>query len=115
MKKSIKHIALVVGATATLLLLGSAASDNTYKLGKSVEVLVSMLRGINLFYVDEVDPEKLLDAAAQGMTRILDPYTTYLPAESMDDVNTMTTGKYGGVGSLIRKNGEWVEIINWQL
>ena len=109
MKKSIKHIALVVGATATLLLLGSAASDNTYKLGKSVEVLVSMLRGINLFYVDEVDPEKLLDAAAQGMTRILDPYTTYLPAESMDDFNTMTTGKYGGVGSLIRKNGEWVE------
>ena len=109
MKKSIKHIALVVGATATLLLLGSAASDTTYKLGKSVEVLVSMLRGINLFYVDEVESDKLLEAAAHGMTRILDPYTTYLPAESMDDFTRMTTGKYGGVGSLIRQRGEWVE------
>ena len=40
-----------------------------------------------------------MDAAAQGMTRILDPYTTYLAPESMDDFERITTGKYGGVES----------------
>lgn len=110
MTKRLKHI-VVIGsvAVATLLLCSAASGDSTYKLGKSVEVLVNMLRGINIFYVDDVEPDKLMDAAAQGMTRILDPYTTYLPPESMDDFETMTTGKYGGVGSIIRQRGDWVE------
>ncbi|MBQ2247321.1 MAG: S41 family peptidase [Tidjanibacter sp.] len=108
MKRGVKYVvvALLLGAS---VLLGGAAKDNTYRLGKSVEVLVNMLRTINLFYVDEVEPEKIMNAAAEGMTKILDPYTTYLPAESMDDFEVMTTGKYGGVGSLIRLEGDYVE------
>ena len=109
MKKTFKHIITFGVVAVGALLLTSAASDSTYKLGKNVEILVNMLRNVSLFYVDEVDADKLTEAAAQGMSRLLDPYTTYLPSESMDDFATMTTGKYGGVGSLIRQKGEWVE------
>ena len=109
MKRTLRHIVAIGGIAVATLLLTSAAGDNTYKLGKSVEVLVNLLRNINLFYVDDVEPDKIMDAAAQGMTRTLDPYTTYLAPESMDDFERITTGKYGGVGSLIRQRGEWVE------
>ncbi|MBQ8271642.1 MAG: S41 family peptidase [Tidjanibacter sp.] len=99
----------VCGAVAACVLLGAAAGSNTHNLGKTVEILVNMLRTINLFYVDDVPSEKIVNAAAEGMTKILDPYTDYIPAEEMDDFATMTTGKYGGVGSLIRLAGDYVE------
>ncbi len=99
--------AVVVGG----LLLGSAAQSNTYNLGKNIEILVNLFRNLNLFYVDGVEPDKLMDAAAEGMTKVLDPYTTYLSAEKMEEFSTMTTGKYGGVGSMIRQRGEWVDFI----
>lgn len=108
MKKYLKYL-VVVAALGGCVLLGSSAKDNTYNLGKSVEMLVNLMRNINLFYVDDVAPEKLMEAAASGMNRILDPYSEYLPAESMEDFELRTTGKYGGVGSLIRLDGEWVE------
>lgn len=99
----------VCGAVAACVLLGAAAGSNTHNLGKTVEILVNMLRTINLFYVDDVPSDKIVNAAAEGMTKILDPYTDYIPAEEMDDFATMTTGKYGGVGSLIRLAGDYVE------
>lgn len=99
----------VCGAVAACVLLGAAASSNTHNLGKSVEILVNMLRTINLFYVDDVPSDKIMNAAAEGMTKILDPYTDYIPAEEMEAFTTLTTGKYGGVGSLIRLAGDYVE------
>lgn len=101
--------AVVVAGVAGCLLLGSAAKSNVYNLGKQVEILVNMMRTLNLFYVDNVEPEKIMDAAAEGMTKILDPYTEYFSPEEMESFDVMTTGKYGGVGSTIRIRGEYVE------
>ena len=108
MKKGLKY--LVVGvALAGCALLGSAAKDNVYNLGKNVEILVNMMRTINLFYVDDVDADKIMNAAAEGMSKILDPYTDYISPEEMKAFEVMTTGKYGGVGSIIRLRGDYVE------
>ena len=57
MKRTLRHIVAIGGIAVATLLLTSAAGDNTYKLGKSVEVLVNLLRNINLFYVDDVEPD----------------------------------------------------------
>lgn len=108
MRKSVRYTILAV-ALAGCLLLGSAAKNNVYNLGKNVEILVNMLRTINLFYVDDVESDKILKAAADGMSSILDPYSVYLPAEEMKDFEVMTTGKYGGVGSIVRQRGDYVE------
>ena len=75
-----------------------------------MEITVNMMRELSLNYVDPVDPDKLMEGAAEGMVRDLDPYTEFIPEEQMSDFELLTTGKYGGVGSLIRQKGDWVKI-----
>ena len=52
--------------------------------------------------------DQLMQDAAEGMTRNLDPYTEFLPEEQMSNFDLLTTGKYGGLGSLIRTKGDYV-------
>lgn len=106
--KGFKKIILGVVALFGVLVLTSAVVSDTFSLGKNIEILVNMFRNINLFYVDEVDSDKLLSDAAAGMTSNLDPYTTYLSPEDMINFTILTTGKYGGVGSVIREVDDWV-------
>lgn len=75
-----------------------------------METLVNMMRELSVYYVDEVDADRLMTDAAEGMVRRLDPYTVYMPEEEMTDFQFLTTGKYGGVGALIRKKGDGVVV-----
>ena len=61
-------------------------------------------------YVDPVDPDQMLKDAAEGMVSRLDPYTELIPESEMSDFEIMTTGKYGGMGAMIRKSGDYVMI-----
>lgn len=83
---------------------------NDFGLGRNMEIAVNMMRELSLYFVDEVDPDKLMEGAAQGMTAHLDPYTEYLSEADMEHFDLLTTGKYGGVGSLIRQRGDYVVI-----
>ncbi len=98
------------GLAAALLALGALtfAGRNDFGLGRNTEILVNLMRELSLNYVDEVSPDRLMQQAAAGMTRTLDPYTEFMPEEQMSDFELLTTGKYGGVGSLIRKKGDYV-------
>ena len=97
-----------------LLLVASAlficAKHDDFGLGRNMEIAVNLMRILSTEYVDEVKPDKLMLGAAQGMVRDLDPYTEFIPEEAMPDFEVMTTGKYGGVGSLIRQKGDYVII-----
>lgn len=88
---------------AVVGIVASAAPPDGFRMGRNMEILVNMLRDISLFYVDEVDPDKLLEDAAAGMASSLDPYTDYISEKDMVTFQLMTTGRYGGIGSLIRK------------
>jgi len=103
-RKYLLSAAGAVGAAALLVF----AAPNDFGLGRNMEIAVNMMRELSVSYVDPVDPDKLMLGAAQGMVRDLDPYTEFIPAEEMSDFEVMTTGKYGGVGSLIRKKGDRV-------
>jgi carboxyl-terminal processing protease len=102
--KRLSIIALII----TTLGCSIWATKSDFGLGRSMEILINMFRELSTTYVDEIDSEKLLNDAAAGMVRHLDPYTSYIPEEEMTDFDVMTTGKYGGVGSLIRQKGEYV-------
>lgn len=106
--KRIHKIALfgVLAALVGGLAIGAARND--FGLGRNMEILIRMMRELSTHYVDEIDPDKLMADAAAGMVRRLDPYTSYLPEEQMSDFDVMTTGKYGGVGSLIRQKEDYV-------
>ena len=87
-----------------------ASSNDDFKLVKSLEIYYSLFRELNLFYVDETNPEKLVENSIKGMLKELDPYTTYIPESDRENFNFMTTGQYGGIGSLIRRSGEYAII-----
>ena len=109
MKAYLKYFGGLVAAVSVVGTL-CFATRNDFGLGRNMEILINMMRELTLHYVDEVDPDELAKGAADGMMRSLDPYTVYMPEEETADLRLMTTGKYGGVGSLIRKRGDYVVI-----
>ena len=95
-----------------LLVAGTAifARRNDFGLGRTMEITVNMMRELALGYVDPIDADRLLEGAAAGMVSDLDPYTEFFSEEGMSDFEILTTGKYGGVGALIRQKDDWVRI-----
>ena len=69
---------------------------------KNLDIYCTLFRELNMFYVDETNPEDLVSTSIKSMLKSLDPYTTYIPESEMDDFNFQTTGEYGGIGSTIR-------------
>ena len=103
--KWIIGIILLVGVG----LVGFNNKDD-FKIAKSLEIYHSLFRELNIFYVEETNPEKLMETSIESMLNSLDPYTKYIPEKEMDDFKFMTTGDYGGIGALIRKEGDYAII-----
>lgn len=105
-----------VGAVAALSLLmaeGVVAqsperSRRDFSLGQSIEIMANMMREFESGHVEDVTAEELLKAAASGMVMATDPYSEYLSEDAMADFEILTTGRYAGVGSLIRKKGDYI-------
>lgn len=105
-KRITRYAALALLAGAVLLCTYGRRND--FGLGRNMEIAVNMMRELSVYFVDEVDPDKLMEGAAEGMVRHLDPYTEYMSEAEMNNFDLLTTGKYGGVGSLIRQKGDYV-------
>ena len=88
----------------------SFSESRDFKLVKNLEVFSNLFRELNYYYVDDPNPEKLIQTGINAMLKTLDPYTVYISEEDLDDFKFTTTGHYGGVGSLIRKKGDYILI-----
>ena len=86
-----------------IISLSAAAQSANFDLAKSLDVQNAILKQLAVNYVDSVQFGKLINTGINAMLSSLDPYTVYYPEEEEDDVQMMTTGIYGGVGSLIKK------------
>ena len=97
---------------AMIVITTAAIGDQDFKAGKGIELFYNVLRVVNLDYVDKVDNDKLLRKATDEMLNTLDPYTVFLDEKDMVEFKILTTGKYGGVGSLVKppKNGGYASI-----
>lgn len=73
-----------------------------FQIAKHMDIYFTLFRELNLFYVDDVAPEKLMETSIDAMLESLDPYTEYIPEREMEDFKFQTTGEYGGIGALIR-------------
>ncbi len=92
--------------------VGFLASQETrdFRIAKNLDIFLSLFRELNTFYVDEINPDRMIKSGIDNMLKTLDPYTVYYPESESDEVAFMTTGKYGGIGSLVRGGGEYVVI-----
>ena len=108
-KKIAKYTLLIVALTA-ILAVGIRATRNDFGLGRNMEIMINLMRTLSTQYVDEVDADKMMRDGAMGICSKLDPYTSFLSEEDVADFETLTTGRYGGIGAVIRKKGDYVII-----
>lgn len=100
-------ITIVLLALLSSTLFWSFKEGDDFKIAKSLDIFYSLFRDVNTYYVDETNPEKLIEISINAMLESLDPYTVYIPESEMDEFTFMTTGQYGGIGALIRnKDGQ---------
>ena len=107
-----KKIQLFIFLVALLLPLGLFAQEkqNNFEIAKSLDIYNSLLRELNLNYVDEITPGELNETAIKAMLEGLDPYTVFIPESDIENAKFMTTGEYGGIGAIIQYDGEFTRI-----
>lgn len=88
----------------------NSQTNNNFEISKSMDIYLSLFRELNLNYVDEIQPAQLNETAIKAMLEELDPYTVFIPESEIEDYKLMTTGEYGGIGSLIQQIGEFVYV-----
>ena len=76
--------------------------NHNFELSKQLNIFNTLVKEIDLFYVDTIMPEKVIKEGIDAMLSKLDPYTTYYNEEGSNELKMMITGKYAGIGSLIR-------------
>jgi carboxyl-terminal processing protease len=99
---------LLIAGISTGFLINQETRD--FRIGKNLDIFFSLFRELNTFYVDEINPDKVIKSGIDNMLKTLDPYTVYYPESEVDEFTFMTTGKYGGIGSLVRSSGDYVVI-----
>ena len=103
MKGNGKNIGILV---ASLLLGGiffgfKSNDDRNFQIVKSLDVFNSVFKELDMFYVDTIDPKEVIEYGIRAMLSKTDPYTDYYPEED-NTLKEMTTGKFGGIGSVVR-------------
>ena len=100
MKRKIFILLLIVATLPSIVV--KADEKHKFQLSRQISIINSIIKDLNLFYVDSIMPEILINKSIDAMLSNLDPYTLYYPANKADELKMMTTGKYAGIGSVIR-------------
>lgn len=82
--------------------------DKGFEISKNLEIFSTVYKNLQLNYVDDVEPGKLMKTAIDAMLSSLDPYTVYIPESEIEDVKMQLMGQYGGIGMLIHQRGNYV-------
>jgi len=109
MKRPLKILLVVMCA-----FVGVAAVNTDhgkyFEISKNIEIFTNLYKEINTYYVDDIDPAKLMRTGVDAMLESLDPYTNYISESEIEGFRYMTEGKYNGIGAQIRKTGDYVTI-----
>ena len=92
-----------------LLLLPAAATgqenkDHNFDVAKNMQLFNEIYGYLDLMYVDTLNADEVMGTAINSMLRSLDPYTVYYPEDKVKELRTMMTGRYVGIGAVIRQN-----------
>ena len=86
----------------SLPVMAQKDKDHEFKIAKNLDVFSSIYKGLDMLYVDTLDADTVIGNGIQAMLRSLDPYTEYYPESEVQKLKMMVTGKYAGIGALIR-------------
>jgi carboxyl-terminal processing protease len=103
-------IALITLSSAVVLFTASSFTDSYFEIAKNLDIFATLFKEVNIYYVDNTKPGELMKKAIDEMLETLDPYTNYIPESQLEDYKYQKTGEYGGIGSLIKKSGEFIMV-----
>ncbi len=105
---------IVIVAVLCGMTIGFKLADQDYffKISKSIDIFGKVYKEVAGNYVDEVDPEKFMEAGIDGMLGTLDPYTNFIDDTEGDEVELITSGKYGGIGVTIGMRDGYITILS---
>src|ERR1700722_11416635 len=107
MKRS-KKLLVIVCIVAVAFIPLALTNSSYFEITKNLDVFTTLYKELNTYYVDTLNPEKLMHAGINQMLDGLDPYTDFIPESELDDYRTQTTGQYGGIGAIIGPRGDYV-------
>ncbi|MDR2065951.1 MAG: S41 family peptidase [Prevotellaceae bacterium] len=111
MSKKIKNIVIsTIIVLACVCFTASSPSDN-FKIIKNLDIFFSVFRELNLLYVDDIDADKIVKSGIEGMLNELDPYTTFLSEEDIEEFDLATTGEYSGIGAIVGVKNNYIQIV----
>jgi carboxyl-terminal processing protease len=92
---------LIVVVLSTTAFAFRSPAEKYFDIAKSLDIYATLFKEVNAYYVDEIEPQKLVRKSIDGMLESLDPYTDYIPEDEIESFRITTTGQYGGIGALI--------------
>lgn len=95
-------LSTLVSVLALTLSQAQNTRDHNFEVAKQLETFNAIYRNLDLMFVDTLNAEEVIGNGINAMLRSSDPYTEYYPASKKDDLKAMLTGKYAGIGALIR-------------
>ena len=104
MMRFLKGVTLfAIFGLATVCASAQKTDDHNFQVAKNLEIFHEIVSELDRFYVDTINPSKTIETGIQAMLHGIDPYTEYYPENDMNELKMMTTGKYAGIGAIIRQ------------
>ena len=100
MKRTLLYIALCVVTAVTAH--AQEARNHNLEVAKNLDIFNALYKNLDMMYVDTLDANKVIGTGIRAMLQSLDPYTEYYPEEKQKELKQMLTGKYAGIGALVR-------------
>ncbi|MCH5309733.1 MAG: S41 family peptidase [Prevotella sp.] len=80
------------------------SKDHNFEVAKNLDIFNQLYKSLELLYVDTLNPKETIGTGIDAMLRSLDPYTKYYAEDNQQELRMMLTGKYAGIGALVRKH-----------
>ncbi len=94
----------IIAACAMPIAFAQSKQNNNAAVARNLDIFNSVFKELNAFYVDTINAQKSIETAINAMLDGIDPYTEYIPPKNQDDFMTISTGEYGGIGSVIMES-----------
>jgi carboxyl-terminal processing protease len=102
--RTVFYVVLVILCSG--IFIQGQKTDSYFEISKNLDIYTSIFKELNAYYVDPIEPGKMVKTGIDAMLETLDPYTNYITESDIEEYEFMTTGKYGGIGSNMRKQND---------
>lgn len=108
-----KKLLIVIASCLAIITIGAKSSttrSSKADISRNLQIFNALYKELQTQYVDTIDADATMQTAIRAMLSTIDPYTEYFPADNQDEITSISSGQYAGIGSVIMKRGDEVII-----